>query len=128
MIRRSNTDSISMVPASHSEAHRCRDVVDTLRLTNATVPWHLRVDTRDLAVARKWNGSAPVRGLRCPGVNARDHSDDASVEEDVGNPLESQRDVEQDLVVRLVDRGAVLVRLGGVTGGKRHPDLPAGQP
>merc|ERR1719235_501596 len=117
MLRQSTTDATSTVQASRSEADG--DVVDALRLTNAAVARHLRVGTWDLAVARKRDGPAPVRRLRGHSVNPCDDSDDASVKEDVGDPLQRQHDIEQDLVVRLVDRGAVLVRLGGVPGGKR---------
>merc|ERR550514_1096949 len=82
-------------------------VVRANGLLDPVVSRDLHVNAWDLAVTCERDRATAVRCLRGHRVDAHDHSDDAAIEEQEGDPLQDLHDKVRDLVRRRPSHGAI---------------------
>merc|ERR1719263_1620812 len=87
------------------------DVVDTIRLLNALIAWHLGTNSWHLSITDKWNSATAVSSLWSHCVEAGNHSDDTTVEKDESKCTDGDNAIEEDLVIWLPLDVTVLVNL-----------------
>merc|ERR1719263_388159 len=103
------------------------DIVDAIRLLDALIAWHLGTNSWHFSITNKWHSATAVGSLRCHCVEADDHCDDSTIEEDKSNCADGDNAVEEDLVIWLPLDVTVLVNLRRHTSGtwsdQNHDEL-----
>merc|ERR1719235_1641497 len=93
------------------------DIVDTIGFLDALVAWHL--GATELAITNKWHSATAVGSLASHGVDANDHSDDPTVQEDEPKDPDGDDNIEEDLVLWLPLDVSILIHLTRHSGGAR---------
>merc|ERR1719272_1846749 len=77
------------------------NVIDAFGLLDAIIAWHLDTNSRHLAIANKWHRATAVCILCSHRVDAGDHCNDTTIQEEESKPPDGENAVEEDLVLWL---------------------------